>query len=89
MSRTFKFMIMFGILSLFCGSTIIGGIFIFKQSNYGIDSIIYFGITGLLTAICISLTIYCIVRRIKESRQYIPLNNSANSTTDPYNSDYN
>lgn len=89
MSYTKKCIFMFSSLSLLLGLMIIGGIFIFKPTNYGIDSIAYFGITGLLMVILVSLTVYYIVIQIKETRQYVPLNNSANSITDPYNSDYN
>ena len=58
----------------------LAGIPIFQKSNYGMDSIIWFLISGLMTLICITVVVYNIVMKCKESNQYSPLNTNSISS---------
>ncbi|MCJ7638142.1 MAG: hypothetical protein MUO21_11690 [Nitrososphaeraceae archaeon] len=77
------------LISAFSGLSIIfvfmtiAGVWIYEPTNYRMDSIVYFGVTGTITLICIGVTIYNIVKLIKENRQYSPLVASVN-TADIY-----
>jgi len=77
----------FSFLSILMIFVCLGGIFIYKETNYQLDAIIYFGITGLIAIISIIVTIYNIIKLIKENEiQYTPLQHSDLSNTDPYSS---
>lgn len=58
----------FGFVSTFSLLFTILGIFIFKPTNYQIDSIMYFIAMGLVTVMCIITTIYNIMKHIQETR---------------------
>ncbi len=60
---------LFAFLSLFTSLITLSGILIFKDTNYQEDSIIYFSVTGLITAFCIAILLYNIIKIIKESFQ--------------------
>jgi len=77
----------FSFLSILMIFVCLGGILIYKETNYQMDSIVYFVSTGLITIISIIVTIYNIIKLIKENEiQYSPLQHSDLSNTNPYSS---
>lgn len=67
-----KIIYTFFIIGAICAIMIVGGIFAFKPTGYGSDSIIFFCITGLITVISLSIAIYNFIMHIREER-FVPM----------------